>query len=95
MGVDRKPAWFDDKSGPVAKWIRRRFPTPEIAGSSPARVDQKFSIFLKICIYTNFELETVFSPLERNCCDLKVIDTKISDVSMLQYSADHCLVNLG
>ena len=42
--VDREPAWFGDKSGPVAKWIRRRFPTPEIAGSSPARVDQNFSI---------------------------------------------------
>ena len=43
LEADANPAQFHDNIGPVAKWIRRRFPTPEIAGSSPARVDQNFS----------------------------------------------------
>ena len=77
LGGKRNPAQFHDKRGPVAKWIRRRFPTPKIAGSSPARVDANFSTkkrFMKnaqhIYIYTHselinwkVELETIFLSL--------------------------------
>ena len=62
--ADRKTDWFDDKSGPVAKWIRRRFPTPEIAGSSPARVDQNFSTFHKYTFSLILNWKQYFLPFD-------------------------------
>ena len=69
--ADRKPAWFDDKSGPVAKWIRRRFPTPEIASSSPARVDNVFYLQLSL----RWHLKTAYQ-IERRVTRFAIVKTR-------------------